>query len=69
VAVLVEPATGSSGEILALVLRARPRTRSFGEPTAHQCNATTGFLFGANAGYLLLTTNYVADAHQRVNTA
>lgn len=65
-AVLVGPATASSGEILAIIARQQPGARTFGEPTAGFCNATEGFVFGGGRGYLLLAVNYVADAGGRV---
>lgn len=65
VAVLIGPGTASSGEIMALAFTTRPRTRLFGEPTIGVGNATNGFVVH-NKGYLLLTVNYMANAHKKV---
>ncbi len=65
-AVLIGPSTVSSGEILAAFIRQQKNTRLFGEPTAGFCNATEGFLFNNNQGYLLLTVNRIADAKKYV---
>ncbi|MDO7874367.1 S41 family peptidase [Hymenobacter sp. ASUV-10] len=65
VVVLVGPGTGSSGEILALALRDRPRTPLIGEPTSGYLSSTAGFFFGQQSGYLLLTTDNMAPASKR----
>lgn len=65
-AVLIGPSTISSGEILAVYLKQQKNTRFFGEPSGHFCNATEGFLFMNNQGYLLLSVNKIADAKKRV---
>lgn len=69
VAVLIGPGTSSSGEIMAMMLRDRPRTRLFGTPTGRYCSATEGYLLANNTAYLLLTTNRMAGADKRINTA
>jgi hypothetical protein len=38
----------------------------FGESTPGFCNATEGFLFMNNQGYLLLSVNKIADARKYV---
>jgi carboxyl-terminal processing protease len=50
IAVLVDSATGSSGEVMAVAFRARPRTRFFGQPTAGVSTTNQGFRLpdGAN---------------------
>lgn len=67
VAVLIGPATGSSGEILAMILRDRPRTRLIGEQTSGYLSATTGYFFG-KGGYVLMTTHHMAPASKQPNT-
>ncbi|GAB3222625.1 hypothetical protein GCM10027346_00630 [Hymenobacter seoulensis] len=54
IAVLLSGMTASSGEIVAISLRGRPVTRSFGEPTY---GATT-----ANESYLISGTSYLTIA-------
>lgn len=66
IAVLIGPSTVSSGEILAVYLRQQSNVKVFGEPTPGFCNATEGFLFSNNQGYLLLSVNKIADARKRV---
>lgn len=66
IAVLIGPSTASSAEILAVFLKQLSNTRLFGSPTGGFCNATEGFLFKNNQGYLLLTVNKIADAHRKV---
>lgn len=60
VAVLTGPRTASSGEAVAIAFRGRPRTRSFGQPTAglSTANATYPLPDGA---MILLTTAVDAD--------
>jgi carboxyl-terminal processing protease len=66
IAVLTGPSTVSSGEILTVFLRQQKNVKVFGEPTAGFCNATEGFLFANNEGYLLLSVNKIADAKKNV---
>lgn len=65
-AVLVGPATASSGEILAALFLQQKNTRSFGEPTSGFLNATEGFLYMEQRGYLLLAVNRLADARNKI---
>lgn len=58
VAVLLGPATGSSGEMLALAFRGRPATRSFGKPTAGY--STANMPTPLPDGSMLLLTGSVA---------
>lgn len=67
IAVLIGPSTASSGEILAYLLHAQPNVSAFGEPSLGFCNATQGFFFMDQKGYLLLTVQMIADANQSVN--
>jgi hypothetical protein len=66
IAVLIGPSTVSSGEILAAYLKQQTNVKLFGEPTPGFCNATEGFLFMNNKGYLLLSVNRIADARKQV---
>jgi carboxyl-terminal processing protease len=66
IAVLIGPSTVSSGEILAAYLKQQSNVKLFGEPTPGYCNATEGFLFRKNQGYLLLTVNKIADAKKKI---
>lgn len=66
IAVLIGPATGSSGEILAAFLKTQPNIRLFGEPTAGFCNATEGFFFMEKKGYMLLTVARMADSNGKI---
>ncbi len=54
VAVLLGPHTASSGEVVAVAFRGRPRTRSFGEPTAGLSTANAGFNL-PDGGMIFLT--------------
>lgn len=67
IAVLIGPSTASSGEILAYLLQSQPNIRAFGEPSLGFCNATQGFFFMEQKGYLLLTVQMIADANQSIN--
>lgn len=66
VAVLIGPATASSGEILAVYLKQQKNSRLFGERTGGFCNATEGFLFMNKKGYLLLSVNRIADSKKKI---
>jgi C-terminal processing protease CtpA/Prc len=60
VAVLTGPRTASSGEAVAISFRGRPRTRSFGLPTAGLSTANDGQLLPDGA-MMLLTVAVEAD--------
>ncbi|HJZ76591.1 MAG TPA: S41 family peptidase [Vicinamibacterales bacterium] len=60
VAVLTGPRTASSGEAVAIAFRGRPRTRSFGQPTAGLSTANGTFPLPDGA-MILLTTAVDAD--------
>jgi C-terminal processing protease CtpA/Prc len=60
VAVLTGPRTASSGEAVAIAFRGRPRTRSFGLPTAGLSTANATFPLPDGA-MILLTTAVDAD--------
>jgi len=66
IAVLIGPSTVSSGEILAAYLKQQANVKLFGEPTPGFCNATEGFSFMNNKGYLLLSVNRIADGRKEV---
>ena len=66
IAVLIGPSTVSSGEILAAFLKAQSNVQLFGEPTSGFCNATEGFLFMKNQGYLLLSVSRIADVRKYI---
>lgn len=67
IAVLIGPSTVSSGEILAALLKTQSNVRIFGEPTPGFCNATEGFFFMEQKGYLLLTVQRIADSNKTIN--
>jgi carboxyl-terminal processing protease len=60
VAVLTGPRTASSGEAVTISFVARPRTRSFGSPTAGLSTANRGFRL-PDGGMILLTVSLEAD--------
>lgn len=64
VAVLTGPRTASSGEVVAIAFRGRPRTRSFGEPTAGLSTANRTFVLPDGA-MLVLTTAIDVDRNGR----
>jgi len=64
VAVLTGPRTASSGEAVAIAFRDRPRTRSFGQPTAGLSTANDTFPLPDGA-MILLTTAVDADRSGR----
>ncbi|GAA3923153.1 S41 family peptidase [Hymenobacter algoricola] len=68
VAVLTDGRTASSAEALAVALRGRPGTRSFGQPTFGIPSATTTYPLSDGA-LLNLTTAYFADRTRRVYDA
>lgn len=60
VAVITGPGTASSGEAVTVAFRGRPRTRSFGQPTAGY--STGNDLYALPGGAVMaLTTNVFAD--------
>lgn len=61
VAVLMDGATGSSGEIVPILLAARPRIRTFGQVTYGASTSTEGFPLSDGAN-LVIVTSGVADA-------
>lgn len=63
VAVLMDGGTGSSGEALAVAFHGRPRTRSFGSPTAGFATVNRGSRLpdGAN---MVVTTGYYSDRNR-----
>ncbi len=63
-AVLVDGRTASSGEIIALFLNARERSRSFGSPTRGVATATRTFPL-ADGAALILTVAATSDRHGR----
>jgi C-terminal processing protease CtpA/Prc len=60
VAVLTGPRTGSSGEFVTIAFRGRPRTRSFGLPTAGLSTSNATFPL-PDGSMILLTTAVGAD--------
>ena len=60
VAVLTDEKTASSGEVLAVSFRGRPRTRSFGTPTAGY-STTNSTLFLSDGAMLMLTVSVYGD--------
>ncbi len=67
IAILIGPATASSGEILAYMLAPQPNTRLIGEPSSGFLNATEGFVWMENQGYLLLSVARIADRNKQIN--
>jgi carboxyl-terminal processing protease len=59
VAVLVDSSTGSSGEVMAVAFRARPRTRFFGQPTAGVSTTNQGFRLPDGANMVITIGAYV----------
>jgi carboxyl-terminal processing protease len=59
VAVLTGPRTGSSGEVVTLAFRGRPRTRSFGAPTAGYTTGNERYVLPDGAAILLTVSVYV----------
>lgn len=60
VAVLTGPRTASSGEAVTISFRGRPRTRSFGLPTAGLSTANQGYML-PDSSMILLTVAVEAD--------
>jgi C-terminal processing protease CtpA/Prc len=66
VAVLIGPATGSSGEQLAIILSLRKNTVLIGEPTAGYVTGNNGFLLPGNENGLVLAESYTKDSQGKV---
>ncbi|HTE48068.1 MAG TPA: S41 family peptidase [Gemmatimonadaceae bacterium] len=60
VAVLTGPRTASSGEVVTISFRGRPRTRSFGLPTAGQSTANRDYTL-PDSSMIFLTVSVEAD--------
>ncbi len=60
VAVLTDGSTASSGEVITVAFRGRPRCRSFGTPTAGQSTANSDFPL-RDGSMLFVTTAVYAD--------
>jgi C-terminal processing protease CtpA/Prc len=59
VAVLIDAGTGSSGEVMAVSFRGRPRTRFFGVPTAGVSTTNQGFRLPDGANMVITVGTYV----------
>jgi carboxyl-terminal processing protease len=64
--VLLGPQTGSAGERVALAFRQRPRTRSFGRPTAGVAT-TRGWTLLPDGAVLAITTSTMDTTRTREN--
>ena len=62
VAVLIDSATGSSGEVMAVALSARPNTRFFGQATAGVSTTNQGFRLPDGANMVITVGAYVDRA-------
>jgi carboxyl-terminal processing protease len=67
IAILIGPATASSGEILGLILAAQDNTILIGEPSGGFLNATEGFLWMEKQSYMILSVSRMADRHKKIN--
>jgi Peptidase family S41 len=65
VAVLLDNAVSSSGEMIAIAFAGRAKTRSFGYSTCGMSTANTPFVLSDNAT-LFLTTHNVADRTKKI---
>ena len=65
VAVVIGPATASSGEITAILFKGQPNVRFFGQPTAGFTTGNRVFKLG-NGGILALTMSTVSDRQGNV---
>ena len=65
-AVLIGPATGSSGEQLAIVLSTRKNTMLIGENTAGYVTANNGFLLPGNNNGIVIGESYTKDKTGKV---
>jgi C-terminal processing protease CtpA/Prc len=59
VAVLIDDATGSSGEVMAVAFQGRPNTRFFGRPTAGVSTTNQGFRLPDGANMVITVGTYV----------
>ncbi|WP_116105615.1 S41 family peptidase [Lewinella sp. IMCC34191] len=64
VAVLTDERTASSGEVLAVSFRGRPRTRTFGTPTAGY-STTNSTIFLSDGAMLQLTVSVYGDRNKQ----
>ena len=64
VAVLTDERTASSGEVVAVSFRGRPRTRTFGTPTAGY-STTNSTHFMSDGAMLMLTVSVYGDRNKR----
>ncbi|MBN2387493.1 MAG: hypothetical protein JXB85_10770 [Anaerolineales bacterium] len=65
VAVLTNELTSSAGELVAIALRARPNTCSFGQRTNGLATAPQGFVLSDNA-VIAVTASYFADREGQI---
>ena len=59
VAVLIDTATGSSGEVMAVAFKGRPNTQFFGTPTAGVSTTNQGFRLPDGANMVITVGTYV----------
>jgi hypothetical protein len=59
VAVLIDAGTGSSGEVIAVAFRGRPRTRFVGTPTAGVSTTNQGFRLPDGANMVITVGTYI----------
>jgi len=64
VAVLLNSAVASSGEVIAISFIGRENTKSFGSATSGLSTSNSGFMLSDNAN-LILTTAYLADRNKK----
>lgn len=64
IALLIGPATGSSGEMTAISFLGKPNTKSFGERTAGYVTANNKIKLRDNL-YYFLSSSYVADHNKK----
>jgi hypothetical protein len=62
VAILIDAGTGSSGEVMAVAFRSRPRSRYFGAPTAGRSTTNQGFRLPDGANMVITVGTYVDRA-------
>lgn len=68
-AILIGPATGSSGEQLAIVLSSRDNSLLIGENTAGYVTGNNGFLLPGNNNGIVLGESYTRDRNGKVYDA
>jgi C-terminal processing protease CtpA/Prc len=66
VAVLIGPATGSSGEQLAIILSLRKKTILIGEPTAGYVTGNNGYLLPGHENGIVLAESYTIDRKGKI---